>query len=235
MNGTATVNIQPAEDALTKYGDHRLLLGKSRDRSIRNAMRMWIDFTARKMSLRDADGTAIWSEMGRIESAYTKLTGSALGVSTNLRTKKVKRDKVVDRWKGSVAARIVAVLNYKSARNMPAGQFYRTVSKFAQARRFSAGFHKSGWRMAKLRLRGNLGDVKSFKGIGSYKEKVKESMVEILAENYARAGGRKAAGVDKLFPEVLEQTWREVEVMLLKFIKEDIEKRAAESGLEVTK
>lgn len=234
MNGGFAVNTAGADDALNRYAEHQRLMGNIRENAVRNVMRYWLDFTVNKMSQRDANGTAIWSEMGRIESAYTKLQGSALGISTNIRSKKVKRDKVVDRWKGSVAARLVAVLNYKNSRNLPASQFYRLVSKFAQARRFSAGFHKSGWRTAKLRLRGKLDNVKNFKNSpGSFKERIKESMVEIMAENYARSGGRKADGVDKLFPDVLEQTWKEVETMLLKFIQKDMDKHAEESGLTV--
>jgi hypothetical protein len=236
MTGGFSVNTSGTEDALNRYAEHRRMLGDIKENAVRRVMRYWIDFTVNKMSQRDANGTAIWSEMGRIESAYTKIQGSALGVSTNLRSKKVKRDKVVDRWKGSVAARLVAVLNYKNARNLPASQFYRLASKFAQARRFSAGFHKSGWRNAKLRLRGKLDNVKNFKNSpGSYKERVKQSMVEIMAENYARAGGQKADGVDKLFPDVLEQTWKEIEAMLLKFIQQDMDKHAEESGLTVNK
>lgn len=231
IKGTFHFTDLSASSALLKYAGLQGLKGRSMESTLRHIMKFWVSFAMKKIP--QGKVSKIMADLGRVITSYSRISSGMVGMKTNLRTRKTTRDRTIDRWRGTYAAALVAMLDYKGARTMGAAQFYRTVAQFVSRRRFAANLHRSGLRPAIMRLRakttgaGRLPEFKNQPGL--HKEQVSARVAEILVENWAAS--RDGDGITKLAPGAFDDAFAEVEKILTKWFEKDIKKWAKEVGL----
>lgn len=233
ITGSVQITDMSANEALRKYAGIQKLMGRTMAQTMRNVMRFWVSFATAK--IKPGNREKLMQLMTSIVSNYSRVSAGATGTYSTLRGRKVKRNKRVDQWRGTYAAMLVAALNYKKARNMGYDQFYQTVGLFVRRRGYALNLHKSGMRPAIMRLRAKMtegGRLPKFKNApGGYTEKVKEKVIDILVENWAKAHGDKSIGVAGKDPAAFEQALPEVFKLIEEFTAKDIKQWAEENGL----
>src|SRR5690606_17834484 len=113
--------------------------------------------------------------------------------------------------------------------------YYRMVSRFVAARKFAVRHHKAGLLPALRALRARRdGPMPNYRKhpSGAYRESWQEGVAELLAENFAKAAGPNALGIEGLARGAFEQSRAEVERMLVQWYQQDLIKWAQESGFE---
>lgn len=215
-----------ASDAFLRYSHAEALRGKGLAETMKKVMRFWVDFATAKIPAGSAD--KITADLKQVISSYSRLS--------------TRRGKTADAWRGTYAARIVSMIDWQGARNLRGAAFYAKVRQFAARRRFAANFHRSGMRPAFLALRGKVakfGKLPQFASQpGRYKDDVKEAVVDILVENWAKAGGPRSDGITgtingKNTGMAFEDALVQVEALLNGFMDQDIRRAAERSGLTV--
>ena len=215
-----------ASDAFLRYSRAEALRGKGLAETMKKAMRFWVDFATAKIPAGNAD--KITADLKKVVASYTRMSS--------------RRGKAADAWRGTYAARIVSMIDWQGARNLRGAAFYAKVRQFAARRRFAANFHRSGMRPAFLALRGKIakfGKLPQFQNQpGQYKDAVSESVVDILVENWAKAGGPRSSGITgtingKNTGRAFEDSLVQVEALFENFMMQDVRRAAERSGLTV--
>lgn len=222
ITGSIEVADLSASVALRQYAGMQQLRGKSITDTMRKVMRYWVSFAIAKIKPGDAE--KINREMQNIVTNYSRLGR--------------RRSKAADAWKGTYAAMLVAVLNWRGARKMKGAGFYSRARMFASRRVFSANLHKAGMRPAMMRLRANINAAGKLPNYGKeppggFEQKTLDRVAEILVENWAKAGSKRSVGIAALHGDAFNAALPEVEAMLTEFFAKDITEVAEKLGLTV--
>ncbi len=224
MTGTIKFTDLSASDALRRYAGAEAFRGKGMAETMKKVMRFWVDFATAKIP--KGDPAKIESDLKSLVAGYSRLG--------------TRRGKAADAWRGTYASRIVAMIDWQGARKLKGAAFYAAVRRFVARRKFASNLHRSGMRPAFLALRNRMsraGRLPQFKDQpGGYVDRVKDQVVEILVENWARAGGPKSDGIGgtiagKNTGEAFNEALGQVEILLAKFLQEDVKKWAEKNGL----
>lgn len=218
--------------ALAKYAALQTATGKTELEAMEKIMMYIIDFAANKIPKGNKE--KLMGLMTRfLTTRKTTRRREAIGPGKRGSNKPIE---TANKWRGTYAARIVWLSNYKNARKLPAAQFYNLVNLFVNRRVFALNLHRSGlypaMKSLKSRMRnaGKLPDYKTGQP-GKYEQSVKKGVATMLAENWASA--RNGDGIAKLKPDAFELALPQVEKMLTDWYNTDIKKYGAAAGLKV--
>jgi hypothetical protein len=224
--------------ALAKYAAKEALRGKGMLETARKVFRFLVSFALNKIP--NGDPKRIRAQLQQHVRRYSNLRAGMAGVSVNLRTRKTRRDKVADALRGTLAAKVVGLLNYSGARHVQSAEFYRIVRKFINRRAYSARLHRAGLTPALAGTAKAGGSVKTGGGLpkyyhtpGSYAESLNDDVANILAENWASAHGPNAKGIIGLAGFAFDAALPEVDRLLTKYLTQDMQKAARAAGFEV--
>lgn len=224
--------------ALAKYAAKEALRGKGLLETARKIFRFLVSFALAKIP--NGDPRKIRANLQRLVRSYSNLRAGYTGVSVNRRTRKTRRDRVADALRGSLAAKIVGLLNYSGARHVQSAEFYRIVRKFIARRAYSARLHRSGLTPALAGTARAGGSVKTGGSLpkyyhtpGSYAESLTEDVATILCENWASAHGPNAKGIIGLAGYAFDQSLPEVDRLLTSYLQKESEQNARAAGFQV--
>ena len=208
--------------ALSAYAAKEAFRGKAMMETARKVFAFLVSFAMAKIP--NGDPQKIRLQLTAIVARYTRLSS------------RKRKSKLVDSLRGTLAAKLVRVLNYLGARAAKGAAFYRLVRRFINARAFSARLHRAGLypALAGSKARGvdTGGRLPKYRHMpGSYTEDTAAAAADILAENWASAHGPRAAGIVGLAGFAFAQAMPEVDALLTKYLLEDMAKAAASSGL----
>jgi hypothetical protein len=220
---------------LSVFGASRQISGRHFHQTARYAMRLWVSFALNKIAA--ADPAKIRTSLSKVVTAYTVVRTAAVGSRTNLKSRKTSRVKAADQWRGTLAAKIVGMLNYKGARRMDRSQFYRTVGKWVRGRVFGARIHRAGMGPA-MDATADAGRVKGDRRRlpryrrqpGSYEQRLKADTADILVENFASAFGPRAKGIAGIAPEAFSSSAAEVDRLLGIYAERNLREAARSAG-----
>jgi hypothetical protein len=148
---------------------------------------------------------------------------------------RVRAGKAGDRYRGTIAAAIVAQLNYGGARLMggfgDSAGFYQAVAKFVKGRRGSAGLMRAGFFAGYDLIHGRAkGSAPRYKHApGSAAEKILAESASIVFENFASS--KAAFSIADYQPSAFEVAAQEVEKMMNRWVMEDFRQGARAAGL----
>lgn len=236
--------------AFDQWAMQRGMRGRDIADTIAKVMRYWVSFAMAKVPRGDA--AQIRQDLKRIITTYSDIRRIA-GPRTNLRTRKTTRDARADQLRGTMAAAIVVILNYKGARDLAKArspQFYRKVNQYINARAFSANHHRSGFMPAinvlgrgtgkgtanTAEVAGRLPKYQHPPGLVAHK--FTDDLASILVENFASASAnqpfRAPDGITGLAGGAFDSALAEVIRMIGEFLRADLEKAAQKAGFTVT-
>ena len=225
-----TVTDMSAVDALRRYAVAQGLRGKDLAETLRKAMKFVVSFSISKIP--KGDPAKIRANLTRIVSTYSKLE------TRNVRSKA----RASNQWRGTLAAKLVFILDWQNARLDAAfGDIeaaYKKAGLFTQRRTFAAGLHRSGLREAAFRLRATsgAGRLPKFKDQpGRYDEQLAEDVSSILVETWARAAGKDSKDPTQFYPDVFERVMPEVDQLLAGFLEKDMQRAAVKEGFTVNR
>lgn len=237
--------------AFDTWAVQRGMRGRDIADTIAKVMRYWVSFAMAKVPRGDA--AKIRTDLKRIITTYSNLRTIA-GGKTNLRTRKTTRDSRADQLRGTMAAAIVSILNYKGARDLAKArspQFYAKVNQFIGARAYSANSHRSGFLPAINVLGRGTGkgtaNTQAIAGrlpkyrhpAGLIAHKFTDDIASILVENFASQSGNhpfrlRPDGITGLAGGAFDTALAEVITMIGKFLQTDLQQAALKAGFKVT-
>lgn len=220
---------------LTLFGVSRQISGRHFHQTARYAMRLWVSFALNKIAA--AEPGKIRAALSRVVTGYTVMATASIGARTSLKNRKTKRFRPADQWRGTIASKIVAMLNYRNARTAPRSDFYRIVGKFVRGRMAGARIHRAGMGPA-MDATADVGRVrregrklpKYRKPPGSYEQKLKADTADILVENFASAFGSRAKGIVGIAPEAFNSSAAEVDRLLGLYAERNLREAAIATG-----
>lgn len=236
----------PAFAAWAEY--QQMVRGKSLIRVVQDAMQYLISFAMAEIEAQKPSSPAA------LESALM-LSYDASRVTTGRRAR-LRGNAAGNKYRNTIAARIVFMLNYKDARLKAAfgddAGAYSAVASFVGARKYSVRHHKvSGFLPALIHLarrkrgyRGaNVGLLEKGPRYrhapGMIAESVSANLAEILVSAWPSAAqrpGRPAPlGLAGLVPDALTARLPQVQALFLRFCQEDglLTAAAARAGFKV--
>jgi hypothetical protein len=214
------------------WQDHQQRVrGKSLSQIVKTVMRYWVSFAMAEIDAKaPGNGAKIAAELMR---------ASRVGWRTrNLtRTKKRGSTSLANRYRDTIAARIVFFMNYDGAR-LKAGfgddaGAYASVAKFVKARRYSAKHHKtSGFVPALIEFaKERSGTIRNTSGPkyknspGSYAQMINGNAAEAVVSAWPKAAqrpGRPAPlGLARLVPGAFEVKQNDLSALFLGFVVKD--------------
>lgn len=214
-----------AVSAFEKYAQAQGLRGKDLNAVLRKVMKYVVSFSIAKIP--KGDSKKIRQELTTVVSNYSKLD------TRNVRS----GGRAANKWRGTLAAKLVAMLDWKGARAAGAlgdyEGFYSAVSRFTARRASAANLHRAGLREAAMKLRASTqGRLPQFKkSPGDYREVITDAITSIIVENWAASAG--GDGIVKLAGNVFDIAFVEAEKMIAGFLQKDMEKAAQKVGLTV--
>lgn len=221
--------------ALAKYAAQESLRGKGLLDSARKIFAFLVSFALAKIP--NGDPRKIRAQLMQVTTAYTRLSAASAGVTSNLRSRKVRRQRTADALRGTLAAKLVWLLNYAGARAAQGPAFYKLVRKFVSGRVHSARLHRAGLMpaLAGSQARSKGGKLPAFRHTpGSYAESLTEDVATILCENWASAHGPHAKGIVGLAGAAFDTALPEVDRLLTSYLQKEIVKNAAAAGFNVS-
>lgn len=233
MQPSLTINPSAAFAAFDDWARLQRIRGKTAEQTLKKVMKFWISFALFKIQSADpAD----------IESALMKLTTGYSRLSSRDRHRK-RSSALADKYRGTVAAAIVAIMDYKGAK-LASGfgndaEFYQKVRKFVAARKYSARHHKAGFYPSITALKISTstagGRLPKYRNTpGSYKEDIRDLAATLVAENFASAAqrpGRPAPlGITGLAPDCLRASEPEIARLLADWLARDLMDAAHGAG-----
>jgi hypothetical protein len=214
------------------WQDHQQRVrGKSLSQIIRTVMRYWVSFAMAEIDAKaPGNGAKIAADLMR---------SSRVGWRTRniTRTKKRGSASLANRYRDTIAARIVFFMNYNGARLKAAfgddAGAYGDVAKFVKARRYSAKHHKiSGFVPALIEFaKERSGSVRNASGPkyrnspGSYAQTINGTAAEAVVAAWPKAAqrpGRPAPlGLARLVPNAFEVKQNDLGTLFLGFVTKD--------------
>lgn len=193
--------------SLLDLAHSRLLRGKPLADSMRVIMRKWVyDAIA---AIPRGDRAAMLAYFQRI--VYQSKVAPALARIDPFSTSRRAAESAarIDKWRGTLAAWIVFKLNPYGARSKDPGSAFQRVNRWVSNKLFATNLHKAGLFKARSQLHAPPGSdplPKLRNAPGDYTESVADGIVDLLAENWASAGGPRAAGIAALAPGAFADT-----------------------------
>jgi hypothetical protein len=223
-----------AVPALETWARLATFRGKSLQEALRKAARFAVDFAIAKVPR--GDRAKIEGNLKALARDYKAVTATRKGKA---------RSKAAETWRGTVAAKLVWVLNYKQARTNALARhpsYFTIVGQFYNGRQYARNLHKAGFKPAQRELRGPSagerlpGYRKELQGApGSITQDYRDDVAEILIENFASAapvpGQAKPVGVAGLIQN-LDAVLPELGVLFERFTAEDLMRMARVAGFE---
>lgn len=250
MQTSVTLNPSAAFAAFDDWAQMQRIRGKSSEQNLKKVMKFWISFAIFKIQA--ADPADIEANLMRLTKGHSRRLTGMIGASSNLRSRRVKRASgaaMADKYRGTVAAAIVAYINYKGVKTasslksrkavvVDSAAFYQTVRKFVAARKYSARHHKAGFypSITALKISASTGGrLPKYRNTpGSYKEDIRDLAATLVAENFASAAprpGRPAPlGISGLAPDCLTASEPEVARLLADWLAKDLMDAAHGAG-----
>lgn len=226
--------------ALAKYAAAEALRGKGLMETARKVFAFLVSFALAKIP--NGDPKKIRAQLLQVVTAYTRINAASAGVTSNLRSRKTRRNRTADALRGTLAAKLVWLLNYAGARAAKGAAFYKLVRKFVSGRVGAARLHRAGLSPAIAGVQqGRVGRVTNKGGAlpkfrhtpGSYAESLTEDVSNILAENWASAHGPGAKGIVGLAGFAFDTALPEVDRLLTHYLMQGHKKAAAAAGFSV--
>lgn len=211
--------------------------------TIAKVMRYWVSFAMAKVPL--GDPARVRAGLMRQIRSYSALGRIVHSGGRNAGTRRA------DALRGTVASAIVAILNYKGARDLAKArspQFYARVNEYIRKRAYSVNHHRGGFIPAISVLgRGKGSDPAASGGVrmpkyrhpaGSMAHSFTDELAHILVENFASQSGEhpfrtRPVGITGLAGRAFEEALGEVGVMIGEFLRRDMENAASVAGLSV--
>lgn len=227
--------------ALAKYAAQESLRGKGLMETARKVFAFLVSFALAKIP--NGDPKKIRAQLMQVTTAYSRVRAASVGVTSNLRSRKVRRNRTADALRGTLAAKLVYLLNYAGARAVKGTGFYKLVRKFVSGRVRAARLHRAGLSPAIAGVQqGRVGRVTTKGGAlpkfrhtpGSYAESLTADVASILAENWASAHGPGAEGIVGLAGFAFDAALPEVDRLLTGYLQKDIVQNARKAGFAVT-
>jgi hypothetical protein len=219
------------DSAIQKYAQHRLFKGKAVIDSQRKIMRYWVHFGIKKIP--KGDRRKIIAQLSAVVTQYSRLSSMRQGLKSNLRTRKLVRNASADKWRGTLAAKLVAIMANSKGSMKKGSSLGR--DKFVANKAWSANLHKAGLAPAiagaGVKYSGRLPKLKT--PAGSYQETILGSTASILAENFASSNGSRAAGVEGLAPGAFSDALGEVQKQVVRWLEQDLKAAAKETGFSL--
>jgi len=220
--------------SLAKYAAAEAVRGKGMLETARKVFRFLVSFALAKIP--NGDPKKIRANLLQIVTAYTRVRAASVGVSSSLRTRRTRRNATADALRGTLAAKLVWILNYLAARDAKGAAFYRIVRKFVNARAYSARLHRAGLYPAlegtKARVTG--GKLPKYRHTpGSFAEGLTDDVATILTENWASAHGPNAKGIAGLASFAFDTALPEVDALLTRYLRENMARAAKAAGFQV--
>lgn len=214
------------------WQDHQQRVrGKSLSQIVKTVMRYWVSFAMAEIDAKaPGNGARIAAELMRT---------SRVGWRTRniQRTKKRGSSSMANRYRDTLAARLVFFMNYKNARLKAAfgddAGAYNAVATFVKARRYSAKHHKvSGFVPAMIEFaKERSGTIRNASGPkyrnspGSYAQNVTGNAAEAVVAAWPKAAqrpGRPAPlGLARLVPNAFEVKQNDLSALFLGFVTKD--------------
>lgn len=218
---------QSAVGALQRYAEAQAFRGKAIIDTYRKIMRFWVHFAMRKIPA--GSSSRIRANLTQVVTTYSNIAAASRGLRSNITTRRVIRNRTADKWRGTLADRIVRTLNAKNGTRL-------SPAKFTASKAWSANLHKAGLKPAisgaGVSYSGRLPKLK--RPAGAYRETLGDQIVSILAENFASANGPRAAGIARLAPGAFELAQNEVETMVAKWLDKAVRDAAKAVGFYIT-
>jgi hypothetical protein len=214
------------------WQDHQQRVrGKKLSDVIRTAMRFWVSFAMAEIEAKiPSSGAKIAADLMRPSRVGWRTRNLA-------RTKKRGSASLANRYRDTIAARLVFFLNYKQARLKAAfgddAGAYGAVAKFVSARRYSAKHHKvSGFVPAMIEFsKYRSGAIRNASGPryrnspGSYAQTLDGNAAEAVVAAWPKATqrpGRPAPlGLARMVPGAFEAKENDLSRLFLGFVTKD--------------
>lgn len=239
-------------DAFDRWAVARGMRGRDLYDTVAKVMRYWVSFAMAKVPKGDAG--KVREGLRRQIRTYSQIAARHTGSYTNLRSRKTHRGPgaaQADIYRGSVAAAIVAILNYKGANTLARArspEFYKKAAEYERNRVYSVNHHRSGFMPAINVLgrgkgsdpgNGNVRMPKYRHPRGLIAHDFTDELAEILVENFASQSGNhpfrtKPDGIAGLAGDAFDKGLAEVVKMVGEFLYHDLANGAAEAGFVVT-
>lgn len=216
--------------AFVEYARQRELRGKGVLDTAQKFMRMWVDAALALVPAGDR---------GKVEAYLLRQTAGIRNLTSPAKdTKKAKRENALgNKYRGTVAARIVAALDIYGVRGKDSATFYRGVNRWVQRRKFAVNLHRAGMLPARkaLRIRDPKGNPPRLKSApGSYQESLTEDIVTLTVENWASSQKTKTnqnpKGITGLAGRAFESSLPTVYARLEEFIIADLNRAGRRVG-----
>lgn len=222
IQGSISV-VDTVSPAFQRYASMRSAKGKGLNRTIRNVMKLWVNF-AYKAIKKDHAG-----KPQQIDADLKKI------VSHSSRARRAK-GKSADEYRGTLAARLFIFFakDPAAASALKGAAFYNKVRKFVGTRRASAGVHAAGMFPAMRALMSPTGPSRFKNPPGDLMERTLNEAAEIMAENWASGRQKRSVGIAGIVPNAFSGTIAQVEAALEKIILEEIQNEARAAGLTVS-
>lgn len=173
MNVTFDISADDLGPAFKAWAENLALArGKTTQEVVNRVMRYWVSFAMAKIP--EGDKGKVERQLMALTREYSRVVAGQTGSYSNVRSRKRKRaakSAMMDRYRGTVAAAMVAILNWDGARDKArAGDragFYGTVGRFIAARKWAVNLHRVGGFIPALNVlaRGHGSDARK-RGFG---------------------------------------------------------------------
>lgn len=250
MDTTLTISQDTLGPAFAAWAEYQQVTrGKSLIRVVQDAMQYLISFAMAEIEASKPSSPAA------VESSLMRLSHDASRVTTGRRAR-LRGNAAGNKYRNTIAARIVFLLNYKDARLKAAfgddAGAYSAVAQFVGARKYSVRHHKvSGFLPALIQLaRRKRGYRSANVGLlekgpryrhapGMIAESISANLAEIVVSAWPSAAqrpGRPAPlGLARLVPDALTARLPQVQALFIRFCQEDglLTEAAARAGFKV--
>jgi len=224
--------------ALELWAASASMRGKTMQDIFRKAMRFAVDFAIAKTPRGDRD--KIKSDLSQLTQEYIIAENTATRVRPRVKTASANK------WRGTIAAALVFLINYKGARAFARTRdpgFYALVGKFASGRQYATNLHKAGFKPAQQELRGPSPGVRlpifhhPPGGITQHFDS--DAVAGILVQNWASSaqipGRRPPDGVAGLIGDRINDVLPELNTLFTRFIEDDLIMSATKIGFRELK
>lgn len=217
-------------EAIGTFATQRALKGKGLAETAAKVMRLWVSQAVDNIPPGDR---------GKVESYLMReVTTYRRTVEATKNTKKaVKQAALANKYRHTVAARIVGALNIGRARGKPAGEYYQKVNAWVQKRIFAVNLHRAGLIPARkvLRVRDARGNPPKIRTApGGISETLRDEIAEILVENWASSEQTKTnprpKGIVGLAGNAFDAGLEQMNRTLTAWVLEDMNRAGRRSG-----
>ena len=229
--------------ALASYARMRQGRGRDVQDTLRTVMKYWVSFAMSKIP--KGNKSEVQRALMTLVTKYSRVSARARSM--------LRSGKRGNKFRGTVAAAVVAMLNYNGAR-LKAGMgndegFYGDVARYVAARKYSVNLHAIGGFSPALHVIGRY-RTKADSGIGTgtgpkyghppgaIEENLHGDVADILVENYASAAAKPGypapVGIEGIAGSAFADSLPEIIRIFTDFANKDEMALLKASGFPVT-